>query len=83
MNKYFLIYFIVYITNVLQVIVDNLEQGETYKVTVATMVDGYTTDKHAAQVETYKDTTDTMLFPVTPESTMEEVQGQVCIPTVL
>jgi hypothetical protein len=59
-----------------EVIVDNLEQGETYKVTVATMVDGYTTDKHAAQVETFADTTNTMLFPVTPESTMEEVQGQ-------
>jgi len=43
------------------------------------MVDGYTTDKHAAQVETFADTTNTMLFPVTPESTMEEVQGQVII----
>lgn len=44
------------------VTVDGLDDGETYHVTVATVVDGYTTDKHAMKVETYADTQTTMLF---------------------
>jgi len=42
--------------------VTGLEQGEIYSVTVATVLDGYNTDKTAMQVETYATTTDTMLF---------------------
>lgn len=57
-----------------EVTIDNLKEGETYKVTVATTVDGYTTDKHATQVETYADTQDTMLFPLDLDETTDEAQ---------
>ena len=60
-----------------EVTIDNLQEGETYKVTIATTVDGYTTDKHATQVETYADTTDTMLFPLDLDETAEEAQEKV------
>lgn len=60
-----------------QVIVDNLKEGENYKITVATMVDGYTTDKHATQVETFADTTQTLLFPLDEGVTIEEAQDEV------
>ena len=54
--------------------IDNLAEGETYKVTIATTVDGYTTDKHATQVETYADTQDTMLFPLDADETPDQAQ---------
>ena len=60
-----------------KVIVDNLKEGENYKITVATMVDGYTTDKHATQVETFADTTQTLLFPLDEGVTIEEAQDEV------
>ena len=60
-----------------EVTIDNLKEGETYKVTVATTVDGYTTDKHATQVETYADTQDTMLFPLDLDETTDEAQEKV------
>lgn len=59
-----------------EVIVDNLKEGENYKITVATMVDGYTTDKHATQVETFADTTQTLLFPLDEGVTIEEAQDE-------
>ena len=62
---------------IFQVIVDNLKEGENYKITVATMVDGYTTDKHATQVETFADTTQTLLFPLDEGVTIEEAQDEV------
>ena len=60
-----------------EVTIDNLKEGETYKVTVATTVDGYTTDKHATQIETYADTQDTMLFPLDMDETTDEAQEKV------
>ena len=41
------------------------------------MVDGYTTDKHATQVETFADTTQTLLFPLDEGVTIEEAQDEV------
>lgn len=45
-----------------EVTINGLEEGETYQVTVATVVDGYTTDKHAMKVETFADSHETLLF---------------------
>ena len=41
------------------------------------MADGYTTDKHATQVETFADTTQTLLFPLDEGVTIEEAQDEV------
>ena len=76
-NKIFGVKIANFLKKIFQVIVDNLKEGENYKITVATMVDGYTTDKHATQVETFADTTQTLLFPLDEGVTIEEAQDEV------
>lgn len=43
-------------------VIGDLDQGSVYQVTVATVVEGFTTDKHAMQVETIGESTSTILY---------------------
>ncbi|CAG5105137.1 Oidioi.mRNA.OKI2018_I69.chr1.g1866.t2.cds [Oikopleura dioica] len=55
--------------------VEGLDQGEVYKVTVSTVLDGFTTDKSAMQVETFKNSEDTILFSSNSDVEMEVIDA--------
>ena len=60
-----------------EVTIEGLGEGEMYQVTVATVVDGYTTDKHAMKVETFKDSQDTLLYELSDGMTIDDAQTDV------
>lgn len=60
-----------------EIAIEGLDQGEVYQVTVATVVDGYTTDKHAMKVETFADSEHTILLGLEDGMSADDAQNEV------